>query len=101
MVGFFVMKLCLILCLYLKYLCYLVEIMQDILSDENKTILMSTHITSDLGQIADYLYFIFNGEMILYGPKDELKDQHAIVRGDVRVITQDSDSFFVCFLHQY
>ena len=73
----------------------LMEILKDIVSEEGKTVLMSTHLTSDLDKIADYLYFILDGKIILHGQKDKIKDQHAIVKGDAAVLSQDCEMYFV------
>lgn len=73
----------------------LIEILKDIVCEENKTVLMSTHITSDLDKIADYLYFILDGKIILHGQKDEIKGQHAIVKGDIAAISPDCEMYFV------
>ena len=73
----------------------LIEILKDIVVEDNKTVLMSTHITSDLDKIADYLFFIFDGEIILQGQKDEIKDQHAIVKGDTGALLPDYENHFV------
>ncbi|WP_310603520.1 ABC transporter ATP-binding protein [Anaerosporobacter sp.] len=73
----------------------LIEILKDIVLEEGKTVLMSTHITSDLDNIADYLIFIFNGEIILQGQKDEIKEQHAIVKGDTAVLLPEYENNFV------
>ncbi|SHI27930.1 ABC transporter ATP-binding protein [Desulfosporosinus lacus] len=73
----------------------LIEILKDIVFEDNKTVLMSTHITSDLDKIADYLFFIFDGKIILQGQKDEIKDQHAIVKGDTGALLPDYESYFV------
>lgn len=73
----------------------LIEILQDLVTENGKTILMSTHITSDLENIADYLYFIMAGNIILQGQKDELKEQHAIVRGNVTALSPDSEQYFI------
>ena len=43
--------------------------------------LFSTHILSDLEQIADYIYFIHNGKKILYDTKDELLENFLLVKG--------------------
>lgn len=73
----------------------LIEILKDIVLEKGKTVLMSTHITSDLDKIADYLFFLFNGEIILQGQKDEMKDRHAIVKGDSAELMPEYDSYFV------
>ncbi len=72
----------------------LLETLKDIVID-NKTVLMSTHITSDLDKIADYLFLIFDGKIILQGKKDEIKDQHAIVKGNGIALLPDYDNFFI------
>ncbi|WP_414150081.1 ABC transporter ATP-binding protein [Acetobacterium carbinolicum] len=73
----------------------LIDILKEIVLTDNKTVLMSTHITSDLDKIADYLFFIFNGKIILHGQKDEIKDQHAIVKGDPAALLPDYENYFV------
>lgn len=73
----------------------LVEILKDIVFEYNKTVLMSTHITSDLDKIADYLFFIFDGKIILQGQKDEIKERHAIVKGDVTTLLPDYENYFI------
>ncbi len=73
----------------------LIEILKDIVFEDNKTVLMSTHITSDLDKIADYLFFIFDGKIILQGQKDEIKDQHAIVKGDTAALLPDYENHFI------
>lgn len=49
------------------------EMLQDILS-EDIGILMSTHITSDLDKIADYIILLDNGEIKLNDTKESLED---------------------------
>jgi ABC-2 type transport system ATP-binding protein len=73
----------------------LVDILKDIVYEDGKTVLMSTHITSDLDKIADYLYFIFDGKIILQGQKDEIKDSHAVVKGDTSVLLPEHDTYFI------
>jgi ABC-2 type transport system ATP-binding protein len=73
----------------------LIEILKEIVYEDNKTVLMSTHITSDLDKIADFLFFIFNGKIILQGQKDEIKEQHAIVKGDNAELLPDFESYFI------
>lgn len=73
----------------------LTEILKGIVSEEKKTVFMSTHITSDLDKVADYLYFILDGKIILHGQKDEIKDRHAIVKGDVAALSSGWEKYFV------
>lgn len=60
----------------------LLEILMELMQDEHKSVLFSTHITSDLDKIADYIALIDKGHLLFSKPKDELLEQHAMVRGD-------------------
>ena len=59
----------------------LLDILSGLIQDEKKSILFSTHVTSDLERIADYITFIHKGEMIFSRPKDEIFEEYGIVKG--------------------
>ncbi|NSL50814.1 phenol-soluble modulin export ABC transporter ATP-binding protein PmtA [Calidifontibacillus erzurumensis] len=59
----------------------LLEILQSLMLDENKSIFFSTHITSDLDKIADFITLINNGEIVFSKTKDELTEEYCIVKG--------------------
>lgn len=48
--------------------------------DENRAILMSTHITTDLEHISDYIVFIEKGNIIFNLPTEELLENYGIVK---------------------
>jgi ABC-2 type transport system ATP-binding protein len=56
--------------------------LSGVLQDERKSVLFSTHVTSDLERIADYVTFIRDGEVVVSLPKDELRDGWGIVKGN-------------------
>lgn len=56
------------------------DIFQDFIQDEEHSILVSSHITSDLEHIADYITFINAGEIVLAKTRDELLDNYGIVK---------------------
>lgn len=58
----------------------ILDIFLDFIQDEEKSIFISSHITSDLDKIADYITFIHNGNIIFSRAKDELVDDMGIVR---------------------
>lgn len=64
----------------------LLEILYDIIQDEDKGILFSTHNTTDLDKIADYITFINDGKMLFSKPKDEIMNQYKIVKGGKEVL---------------
>ena len=53
----------------------ILDIFQEFIQDENHAILISSHITSDLDKIADYITFIHQGEIIFSKSRDELLDE--------------------------
>lgn len=70
----------------------ILDIFLDFIQDENHAILISSHITSDLDKIADYLTFIHHGRIILSSGRDDLMDSMGIVKcgaEDLEKIEQD------------
>ena len=58
----------------------ILDIFQDFIQDGENSILVSSHITSDLEHIADYITFINDGKILLSKTRDELLEQYGIVR---------------------
>lgn len=58
------------------------DIFMKFLEDEENTVLLSTHITSDLENIADRIIFIDKGSKVLDKNRDELFDNYGILRCD-------------------
>ena len=48
--------------------------------DETRSILLSTHITTDLEHISDYIVFIEKGSMIFNLPTNELLENYGIIK---------------------
>lgn len=59
----------------------LLDIMREYMVKDGRTILFSTHITSDLERIADMIIYISHGAILFSGEKDELTDKYCVVRG--------------------
>ncbi|MFC1554219.1 ABC transporter ATP-binding protein [candidate division KSB1 bacterium] len=72
----------------------LLELLYDLLQNEKKSILFSTHITSDLEKIADFITFLHKGKIIFSMTKDEVMDKFAIVKGGNDLISEDAKRFF-------
>lgn len=73
------------------------EILQDHIEKEEATVFYSTHITSDLDKVSDYLVFIYNGKIMLKGEKDIILDNHKIIRGNKNLIDNDTKKELVSF----
>lgn len=61
----------------------ILDIFLDFIQDENHTILLSTHITSDLEHIADDIVFIDKGKIVLNKNRDELLENYGILKCDI------------------
>lgn len=57
------------------------DMLQDYMITEERTILFSTHITSDLERIADMIVYISHGNIVFCGYKDDLLNRYCMVRG--------------------
>lgn len=58
----------------------ILDVLLEFVKQENHSILLSSHITSDLEKIADYIAFIHDGEIILNKTKDELIYEYGVIR---------------------
>lgn len=59
----------------------MLDILREYMIPENRTILFSTHITSDLERIADCIVYISNGAVSYRGDKEALTSSYCVVRG--------------------
>lgn len=58
----------------------ILDIFLEYLQDESHSILMSSHITTDLEKIADSVTFIDKGNILLTGCKDDIQQSHGILK---------------------
>ncbi len=58
----------------------ILDIFLEFMQDESHSILMSTHITSDLEHIADYITFIHKGEIVFTEERGEMLEKHRILK---------------------
>jgi ABC-2 type transport system ATP-binding protein len=73
----------------------LLEILYNIIQDENVSIFFSTHITTDLEKIADYITFINKGKLVFSKPKDEIFENYGLVKGGKELLDNDTRREFV------
>lgn len=57
-------------------------VLNDFVRDQQRSILLSSHITSDIEQIADFLIFIKGGEILLQATKKEILGNFGIIQCD-------------------
>ena len=58
----------------------ILDVFWEFVQDERHSILMSSHITSDLEKIADCITFLHQGKLLFCKPKDELRYQYGVLR---------------------
>ena len=58
----------------------LLDIFNDFTRDENCSILLSSHIVSDLEKICDYIAFLHKGRLVLCEEKDRLLEEYTLIR---------------------
>lgn len=58
----------------------ILDIFLEFMQDESHSILLSSHITSDLDRIADYITFIHKGKVIFTEERNEMRDKYRIIK---------------------
>lgn len=58
----------------------ILDVFMEFIQDEEHSIFISSHITSDLEKIADYITFIHKGKIIFSEPKDNLLSDYGILK---------------------
>ncbi len=73
----------------------ILDIFLDFIQEEDRTILLSTHIISDIEKIADYVTFIHKGKIVFCQNKDELIYNHGIIHCSKEDAKKIDSSFIV------
>ncbi|MYL71814.1 ATP-binding cassette domain-containing protein [Halobacillus litoralis] len=73
----------------------LLELLQEIMVDGKRTIFLSTHMTTDLDRIADYIAFIQRGKLVFNQSIQDISDQYALVKGPLDLLDRDTEKDFV------
>ena len=67
----------------------LLTLLQEYIEDGEHSVLFSTHVTSDLDRIADYITYLQNGRVFYTGNKDEFIDCFRIIKGGNEELNRD------------
>jgi ABC-2 type transport system ATP-binding protein len=67
----------------------LLDILREYIADGEKSVFFSTHITTDLERIADYITLIDHGKIFYTGTKDDLLEHFCIAKGSKTDLTDD------------
>lgn len=64
----------------------ILDILQGLMEDEKMGILISSHITSDLEKIADYITYIRKGRIIFSEPTIDILENFKLIKGDLSLL---------------
>ncbi|MGE7934738.1 ABC transporter ATP-binding protein [Viridibacillus arvi] len=73
----------------------LLDLLQELMIEGNRTIFFSTHITTDLDRIADYIAFMQNGEIVFNQSIHDLAENYTLVKGGIDLLDRDTEKDFV------
>lgn len=73
----------------------LLDLLQELMLDGRRTIFFSTHITTDLDRIADYIAFIQKGELVFNQSIHDVAEKYALVKGGKELLDRDTEKDFV------
>lgn len=73
----------------IPYSRWVLEILQDYIRDGQRSVLFSTHITTDLERVADYITLINRGNMIFTGSMEDLLSSYRLIKGKPCDLTAD------------
>ena len=68
------------------------KLLQDYISEGNRSVLFSTHIMEDLQNIADYIFLIDKGQKVLCETKDDLLERYLLVHCGRHELTGEMES---------
>lgn len=80
----------------------ILDLFLEFVQDEAHSILVSSHITTDLEKIADYITFVHKGKLLFSKPKDELIYRYGVIRCGAEQFSRMKQEDMVAFRkHEY
>jgi len=71
------------------------DLLREFMTDENKSVLFSTHITADLEKTADFITFILNGNIVFTGARDDLLEKYTRITGGLDELDAEQKKFVI------
>lgn len=75
----------------------ILELLREFTEEEEHAVLMSSHITSDLDKIADYIAYMHEGELLFVKTYDELQNDYGIINCGQRLFDALSKDDIVAY----
>lgn len=71
------------------------NILQGLVEEENMGVIISTHITTDLDKVADYIMILDKGKIISLTTKEELMDEYRLIKGSREILRRLPMELFI------
>lgn len=75
----------------------ILDVFLDFIQDEEHSIFLSSHITSDIEKVADYVTFIHNGSIVLSEQKDEILESYGVLKTTPEKFAQLSKDDYISY----
>jgi len=73
----------------------LLNFLRELMQYEENTILFSSHITTDVEQIADYVTFLKNGKLVFTKTSDEIKENYGLIKGGNELLSTGIENHII------
>ena len=74
----------------------ILDLLREYMEDEDNSILISSHISSDLEGLCDDVYFIENGQIIMHEETDTLMDEYGILKVTPEQYEKLEKEYIIC-----
>ena len=75
----------------------ILDLFRDFIMDDENAVLISSHITSDLEKIADYIALMDKGRIVMFTTVDELRDEYGIAKCSQDKLSSIEKNFIVAY----
>ena len=74
----------------------ILDLLREYMEDEDNSILISSHISSDLEGLCDDVYFIENGQIIMHEETDNVMDEYGILKVTPEQYEKLEKEYIIC-----
>lgn len=78
----------------------ILDMIRTFTEEENHTVLMSSHITSDLDKIADYIAYIHDGKITFMISHDEMNENYGVISGGKDILDTLNEEDVVSYIKE-
>lgn len=78
----------------------IISMLYDYIQDGDKSVLISSHITSDLEKLCDYIVYLHKGEVVMDEEKDEILQKYAVYGIEKKLLTELDKKAVVKIMHR-